>query len=652
MGSSPSFVSVNSCFITYFILTYYKELECLEYDVIVVGAGHAGCEGALAAARLGAKTLIITISPDTIAAMSCNPAIGGPAAKSHLVRELDALGGEMGKIIDRTYLNIRRINESRGPAVLALRAQADKRLYQAEMTLVLEREPNLTVKQGIVCDLLVNEGRVTGVKLKSGRIYQAKAVIIATGTFLNADIVMGNIRYQGGRQGEPAAVELSASLKSHGLILRRFQTATPPRIHNQSVNYAKMSPQKLQEPEWGYSWDGLNQKRPQVPCWVTMTTPQTIATIVENLNTSPIRSGVITSKGPHFCPSIDRKVINFPKKTDHLIFIEPEGRYTEELYLLGMTTAMPEEIQEKILATIPGLENSQIIRPGYAVEYDCLDSFQFKPSLENRKIENLFTAGQINGTSGYEEAAVQGLVAGINSARKIQGLAPYIPDRTTSYIGVLIDDLTTLGTEEPYRMMTSLAEFRLFLRLDNSLARLGQSGFELGLNSPERWNQLKQLLNVGNDLLKLISQTKISAESDLWQRLKLPQPERGYRLKELILRPEFTDEIILGEFPKLRNYPQPIREYIWNEAKLAGYIERQQDMRNQISQFNQIQIDPDTAADFNGLSESGRNDLRRVKPITLGQAFRIPTLSAADRTLLLMKCKNRQAEGAGYGAAV
>ncbi len=624
----------------------------MEYDVIVVGAGHAGCEAALASARLGAKTLIITISPDTIAAMSCNPAIGGPAAKSHLVRELDALGGEMGKIIDRSYLNIRRINESRGPAVLALRAQADKRLYQAEMTLVLEREPNLTVKQGLVCDLLVNDNKVIGVKLKSGRNYQAKAVIMATGTFLDAQIVMGNIRYQGGRQGEPAAVELSASLKKHGLILRRFQTATPPRIHNQSVNYAKISPQKLAEPEWGYSWDGLGQKRPQIPCWVTATTPETIATITDNLSQSPIRSGAITTKGPHFCPSIDRKVINFPQKTDHLIFIEPEGRYTEELYLLGMTTAMPEEIQEKILATIPGLENCQIIRPGYAVEYDCLDSFQFKPSLENRKIENLFTAGQINGTSGYEEAAVQGLIAGINAARKIKGLPAYIPDRTTSYIGVLIDDLTTLGTEEPYRMMTSLAEFRLFLRLDNSLNRLGKIGFELGLNSPERWNWLEQLLNAADELQNFISTTKISLDSDFWGCTGLPRPDRGYRLKELVLRPELTDEMLLREFPGLKNYPEPVREFVWNESKLAGYLERQQDKRNQINELNQIEIDPDLAVDFMGLSEAGRNDLIRIRPLTLGQALRIPTLSDADRTLLFMKFQNRAGKGAGYGAAV
>jgi tRNA uridine 5-carboxymethylaminomethyl modification enzyme len=624
----------------------------LEYDVIVVGAGHAGCEAALASARLGAKTLIITISPDTIAAMSCNPAIGGPAAKSHLVRELDALGGEMAKIIDRSYLNIRRLNESRGPAVLALRAQADKRLYQAEMTLTLEREPNLTLKQGLVCELLVNNGRAAGVQLKSGRTYQAKTVIITTGTFLGANIVMGNVRYQGGRQGEPAAVELSANLKKHGVKLRRFQTATPPRIHNKSVNFDKIRPQPLQEPEWGFSWDGLTCKRPQQPCWVTMTTPQTIATIQENLALSPIRSGSITSKGPHFCPSIDRKVINFPQKTDHFIFLEPEGVHTEELYLLGMTTAMPEEIQERILATIPGLEHAEIIRPGYAVEYDCLESFQFKPSLENHQIENLFTAGQINGTSGYEEAAVQGLIAGINAVRKINGLTPYIPDRTTSYIGVLIDDLTTQGTEEPYRMMTSLAEFRLFLRLDNSLARLGLQGLELGLNSPARWCQLNQLLIAGANLQEYVLHTKIKPESDLWQRLGLSRPERGYRLKELILRPEINDMNLRNELPEIENYPQPIREFVWNEYKLAGYLDRQQTQRSEINQLNQIKINPDLVAELDGLSEKGREALKRVQPVSLGQAFRISALTEADQALLLLKLKLREELGQGHGAVL
>lgn len=618
-----------------------------QYGVIVVGGGHAGCEAALASARLGVKTLLITINPDTIAAMSCNPAIGGPAAKSHLVRELDALGGEMGKVIDQTYLNIRRINESRGPAVLALRAQADKKLYQAEMTLRLERQPNLAVKQGMVTDILAEKDRVTGVKLKSGRIYSSQAVILATGTFLDGQIVMGNIKYPGGRQGEPAAIELSQCLKQLGLKLRRFQTATPPRIHYQSINFSKIAPQPIQEPEWGFSWDGLLKKRIQKPCWVTGTTPETIRVILENIHVSPIRSGAIHSKGPHFCPSIDRKVINFPEKTDHLIFLEPEGDFTEEVYLLGMTTAMPESVQEAILRTVPGLEAVEVIRPGYAVEYDCLDSFQFRASLESKQIRNLFTAGQINGTSGYEEASVQGLIAGINAARKIKGESLYIPDRATSYIGVLIDDLVTQGTNEPYRMMTSLAEFRLFLRLDNSLTRLGEQGFKLGLISDESWQRRNTLLDLIQELESFIQQMKIKPDSNIWAKLNIPVPVRGFRFKELLLRPELTDSQALLAFPELQHFPQPVREYVWNQVKLAGYLARQENQINEMRELESYQLPDDFSRllSIPNLSEPARQALEKVTPRTLGQALRISNVPDADRMALLLFFKQTGIRG-------
>lgn len=626
----------------------------MNYDIIIVGAGHAGIEAALAAARLGAKTLVLTISPDTIGAMSCNPAIGGPAAKSHLVRELDALGGVMGRVIDRTFLNIRRINESRGPAVAALRAQADKKRYQTEMTLMLEREANITVKQGLVTELMVSNQRVTGVVLKSGRTYTAQAVILATGTFLDGKIVMGSIRYQGGRQGEPAAVELSANLSKLGLKLRRFQTATPPRIHRRSVDFSKLTPQALQDPEWGFSWEGLTQKRKQQPCWFTTTTPETIRIIQANLAQSPIQSGSITGKGPHFCPSIDRKVIRFPEKTDHLIFLEPESEYTEELYLLGLTTAMPESVQEQILASIPGLEKAEIIRPGYAVEYDCLDSFQFKPSLESKIIENLYTAGQLNGTSGYEEAAVQGLVAGINAARKIKGLPPYIPDRSESYIGVLIDDLTTKGTEEPYRMMTSLAEFRLFLRLDNALFRLGKTGIELGLYNEEQQNKLINFLNQAEQFRSFINEIVVKPESPIWDKLRLESKKNGYHLSELALRPETNDDLFVSEFESLKSFPQPIREYVWNEIKLAGYLQRQSKQRLEHHKLESIKI----PSGFNykelaGLSETGRASLELVNPLSLGQAFRIPDLDPADKTALLLYLNPTKGDPeTDYGRAV
>ncbi|HOJ77259.1 MAG TPA: tRNA uridine-5-carboxymethylaminomethyl(34) synthesis enzyme MnmG [Bacillota bacterium] len=609
----------------------------MNYDVIVVGAGHAGCEAALAAARLGSKTLLITISPDTIAAMSCNPAIGGPAAKSHLVRELDALGGAMAKVIDKTYLNIRTINETRGPAVSALRAQADKRLYQAEMTLQIERQPNLELKQGLVTDLLVEDGWIRGVQLKSGRKYFCKALVLATGTFLGGQIVMGNIKYSGGRQGEPAADELSDSLVKHGLKLRRFQTATPPRISSRSVDYSKISAQPLIELEWGFSWNGLSENRKQQPCWVTATTKKTIEFIAANLNLSPIKTGTVTGKGPRFCPSIDRKVLKFPSKTDHLIFIEPEGQYTEEMYLLGLTTAMLEEVQEKIIQTIPGLENAEIIRPGYAVEYDCLDSYQFSASLESKVITNLFTAGQINGTSGYEEAAVQGIIAGINASRKINGLPPVILSRTNSYIGVLIDDLVTKETEEPYRMMTSLAEYRIFLRLDNSLHRLHNIGKQIGILSDEEIAQREGLIKQAEQFKNFCETTKIRPDSELLNLLGIKNANRGYRLKELILRPEMTEDLLLTAFPELKAIPLPIRQYIWNEYKLEGYLQRQIKQLNEDLYKESFSIPEQFDYDqIKGMSSSAKKLLNLVKPSNIGQALRIPDITDSDKALLMM----------------
>jgi len=619
------------------------EEKMQQYEVIVVGGGHAGCEAALAAARIGVRTLLITMSPDTIGAMSCNPAIGGPAAKSHLVRELDALGGAMGQIIDRSYLNIRTLNETRGPAVAALRAQADKRLYQAEMTLAIERQPNLQLRQGLVTEILVEQGRAIGVALKSGRKYYGKAVILATGTFLGGQIVMGDIKYSGGRQGEPAATELSESLKKIGLELRRFQTATPPRISRRSVDFSRLSPQPLQPLEWGFSWNGLKEIREQMPCWLTTTTPKTVEVIQKNLHLSPIRNGAVSGKGPRFCPSIDRKVLKFPDKTDHLIFIEPEGRTTEEMYLLGLTTAMPESVQEQILATIPGLEHAEIIRPGYAVEYDCLAPFQFYPTLESKRVANLFTAGQLNGTSGYEEAAVQGLVAGINAARKVLGQKPLIVNRSSSYIGVLIDDLATKGTDEPYRMMTSLAEYRIFYRLDNALHRLGEIGHQCGTVSESDWRFRQGLLKAATELERFYQTTKVRMDAPLWKELRLPAPSRGYRLSELVIRPEITEESLLPFYPEIAQFPLPVRQYVWNELKLEGYLNRQRSDYEEVSRLERVEIP--LHFEYNRipkLSQEGLALLQQIQPLSLGQALRIPGLPEGDRALLYLYFNNSQ----------
>lgn len=619
------------------------------YEVIVVGGGHAGCEAALAAARIGVQTLLITMSPDMIGAMSCNPAIGGPAAKSHLVRELDALGGEMGRVIDRSYLNIRTLNETRGPAVAALRAQADKRLYQAEMTLSIERQPNLQLRQGLVTEILVEQGRVIGVALKSGRKYFGKTVILATGTFLGGQIVMGDIKYSGGRQGEPAATELSESLKRIGLELRRFQTATPPRISRRSINFSRMEPQPLHRLEWGFSWDGLKEIREQIPCWMTATTRKTVEVIQNNLHLSPIRNGAVSGKGPRFCPSIDRKVLKFPDKTDHLIFVEPEGRSTEEMYLLGLTTAMPESVQEQIMATIPGLEHAEIIRPGYAVEYDCLVPYQFYPTLESKRVANLFTAGQLNGTSGYEEAAVQGLVAGINAARKVLGQKPLIVNRSNSYIGVLIDDLVTKGTEEPYRMMTSLAEYRIFYRLDNALHRLGEIGYQYGTVSENDWNFRRGLLNAAMELEEFYLTTKVRMDAPLWEQLKLPVPVRGYRLSELVIRPEITEESLIPFYPQITEFPLPVRQYVWNEFKLEGYLNRQRNDYNEANRLDLIEIPINFEYNrISKLSPNGLELLNQVHPLSLGQALRIPGLSEGDRALLYLYFNNSQGAAESY----
>ncbi|NLL87370.1 MAG: tRNA uridine-5-carboxymethylaminomethyl(34) synthesis enzyme MnmG [Firmicutes bacterium] len=613
-----------------------------EYAVIVVGGGHAGCEAALAAARLDCKTLLITMNLDTIAQMSCNPAIGGPQAKSHLVRELDALGGEMARVIDQSYLNIRMLNLSRGPAVHALRAQADKVKYRAVMTKTLESEPNLSVRQGLVTKILVDDGVIYGVQLNTGTKITGEAVILATGTFLRGQIVIGQVRYSGGRQGEPSADELSQSLIDAGLKLRRFQTATPPRVHADSVDYGKLTCQPGSEKPLRFSFDTPLIVREQSPCWYTRTTSETIQVIRDNIHLSPIQTGAIQTKGPRYCPSIDRKVLRFPDKIDHQIFLEPEGEYTKELYCLGLTTSMPEEVQLQILRTIPGLEQVEIMRTGYAVEYDYILPEQVYPSLESKLVKGLFTAGQINGTSGYEEAAAQGLIAGINAAHKVKGRPSLILSRSQAYIGVLIDDLVTKGTEEPYRMMTSRAEYRLILRQDNADLRLREIGYKVGLIDDQRCKRVAAKKLAIQETLQWLEEVQVSPTAEVRDyliRLGSGDLKKSVTLHEILQRPQIQFKN-LGFFAPLPKLDPEVVEQIEIECKFKAYIERQ---LMQIEQFNKLEdiaipetIDYDQ---IHGLRTEAKERLTSIKPTSLGQASRISGVSPADINVLLVVLK-------------
>lgn len=610
-----------------------------DYDVAVIGAGHAGCEAGLASARLGMKTLVFSISLDAIANMPCNPHIGG-SSKGHLVREIDALGGEMGKNIDKTMIQIKMLNTSKGPAVHSLRAQADRKKYHAEMKHTLEKQENLYLKQGEIVDIKVQNGHVVGIKTSAGAIYGVKAVIVATGTYLKGKIFMGEFSQESGPDGVAAANKLSDSLKNIGIHLIRFKTGTPARINKRSIDFSKMEIQKGDNKIVPFSFEDDIKDLEQVDCYLTYTNEETHKIIKQNLHRSPLYAGKIEGTGPRYCPSIEDKVVRFSDKPRHQAFVEPVGRDTDEMYIQGLSSSLPEDVQISLYRTIPGLENAEFTRSAYAIEYDCIDPSNLKLSLEYKGIDGLFMAGQTNGTSGYEEAACQGLIAGINAVQKIKGEEPLILDRTQAYIGVLIDDIVTKGTNEPYRMMTSRAEYRLLLRQDNADLRLTDIGHKIGLISDERYRRfLKKKENIEKEINRL--KTTIVKPTDEVNKLLIncgtSELKTGTKMAELLKRTELDYEkldVIDKNRPELTLQE---KEEVEIQIKYEGYIKMQE---AQVEKFKKLEtkILPENIdyEQINGLSLEARQKLNKFKPHSIGQASRISGVSPADISVLLI----------------
>ena len=617
------------------------------YDIIVVGAGHAGCEAALAGARLGLETIMFTVSVDSIALMPCNPNVGG-SSKGHLVRELDALGGEMGKNIDKSFIQSKMLNESKGPAVHSLRAQADKQDYSRQMRRTLENTEHLTIRQAEVSELVVEEGEIRGVKTFSGALYKGKCVILCTGTYLKARCIYGDVSNPTGPNGLQAANHLTDSLKANGIEMFRFKTGTPARVDKRSIDFSRMEEQQGDERvvPFSFSTDPESVQKEQVSCWLTYTNERTHGIIRDNLDRSPLFSGAIEGTGPRYCPSIEDKVVKFPDKERHLVFVEPEGLYTNEMYLGGMSSSLPEDVQYAMYRTVPGLEKVKIVRNAYAIEYDCINSLQLKPTLEFKKISGLFAGGQFNGSSGYEEAAVQGFMAGVNAAMKIMGREQVVLDRSQAYIGVLIDDLVTKENHEPYRMMTSRAEYRLLLRQDNADIRLRKIGHEIGLVTDKEYEDLLIKMDEIEREIKRLQATVVGVNpttQGFMEKYGSTLLKSGISLAELVKRPELDYEK-LSELDRDRPLlSAEVREQVNIEIKYEGYIKRQYQQVEQYKKLEGKRLPEDfDYSQVKSLRREAVQKLNKVQPATIGQASRISGVSPADISVLLVHFARKQ----------